>query len=622
MRNTFYQYLLLLILFSFSVVTPSVAYAQSLNGTATPEAEEEKPAPKSSVPDAQSTPRRVLIAFIDRMSRDDKKGAAELLDLSKLSPEAASAKGPELAYKLYATMQRVADLPITKISEGTEIGELLAEVPSKSDYEGRWTLDKLEKSEFKTGLSKKEAELIEIDRSEKGYWRFSSSTVGKIEEIFLATENKPKQNFSVSKENEPTKPFSVWYRELFPQLMHEPILGMPAYQWLSLLVVTLVCLIIKRLIQRVLTWMTDGFIHRYDPDFPGSTAAVWKPVGSLMLTAVLYYASKFIGLPLAIIGYLLILLKIVTIAAAVLATYRFADLIGQYLTRRAKRHESRYDELAVPLSTTTVKIFATIAGLLATTETFNPGLTTTVIGGLGIGGIAIALASQETLSNFIGSLAVIFDRPFVAGDWVIVDGIEGEVEEVGFRSTKIRTALSSQVSIPNSKLASTNIDNMGRRRYRRYLTKIGVEYDTTTERIEAFAEGIQELIRRQPHTRKDFFAAYFNDFGDSALELILVCYFEVPDWATELRERQRLLLDIVRLAEQLEIAFAFPTQTVHMRQEQAKRPRPTLEKPVDSGVESAAEIAGELLNYQDRPTKVNFPGPTHKIAAKSPPQGG
>ena len=244
-------------------------------------------------------------------------------------------------------------------------------------------------------------------------------------------------------------------------------------------------------------------------------------------------------LPVGVTNVLLTALMFVAIVAAVLAAFRVLDLVAGYFARRAKRSEHRFDDLVVPLAATTAKLAAVLIGVVAAVATQNDELPATLIGGLGIGGVAIALASQETLSNFIGSIMLLFDRPFEVGDWVRIDDLEGEVESLGFRSTKLRTGLNSQVTVPNSKLAAANVDNLGRRKYRRYLNKLGLEYGTSPDQIEAFCEGVRELIRRHPHTRKDFYAAYFNDFGPSSLDVLVVVYFQVPDWATELRERHR-----------------------------------------------------------------------------------
>ena len=135
---------------------------------------------------------------------------------------------------------------------------------------------------------------------------------------------------------------------------------------------------------------------------------------------------------------------------------------------------------------------------------------------------------------------------------------------MGFRSTRIRTFHNSVITLPNSKLTTASVDNMGRRKYRRFSAKLGVQYDTTPDQIEAFCEGIRELLRQHPYTRKDYFQVYLNEFSDSSLNIFLYCFFDCSDWSIELRERHRLIVDILRLAKELHVEFAFPTRTLHM----------------------------------------------------------
>jgi small-conductance mechanosensitive channel len=121
-----------------------------------------------------------------------------------------------------------------------------------------------------------------------------------------------------------------------------------------------------------------------------------------------------------------------------------------------------------------------------------------LLAGLGIGGIAFALAAKDTVENLFGSVTVLVDRPFQVGDWVVIGDQEGTVEEIGFRSMRLRTFYNSRITIPNSLLVKSAVDNLGARRYRRVKCMIGVQYDTPPDRIEAFCEGIRELIRRHP----------------------------------------------------------------------------------------------------------------------------
>ncbi len=584
-------------------------------GAATPCRGQSDAAEFAALPPEHASPREVLKSFLRRMVRDDKLAAAKLLDLSELNAEAVTSRGPDLAFQLFQTMQQLVELP-----PGYDWPLLASDgafdaVPNDPDYPRPWHLSDLPRYDVE------EAEEIVIAQGADGWWRFSASTVASIEKLFEAAEEQgPRSVFNV--ETTTTVPLSERVRRLFPDAMQGTVLGLPAYQWVCLLMLAVTGLVVQWVVRNLLTRVADALLHRAEPDFKSSTARVWGPLALLANAATWYWGARELALPLSVVGWLLVLLKLLTAVAAVRAAFAVIDLVALTVRGRAKETTHRFDDLVVPLAATTAKVLASFLGLLVVLAAFSEELPATLLGGLGIGGVALALASQDTLSNFFGSVMVLFDRPFERGDWVVVEGIEGEVEEVGFRSTRIRTGLNSQVTMPNNRLASASVDNMGRRQYRRYLTRIGVEYSTTPDQIEAFCEGIRELIRRQPHTRKDFYAAYFNDFGASALEVLLVVYFIVPDWATELRERHRLLADIVRLAERLEVGFAFPTQTVHMYQETHKLKPDAVENPEKLGDDLAAAIAGELPNYQDRPGKVKFGGYDSSQGVRSPERGG
>ncbi|MEN1680304.1 MAG: mechanosensitive ion channel family protein [Planctomycetota bacterium] len=578
-----------------TAAAPPVAVAQTNGETAPPAA--------PAVPSEQSSPRAVLMAFLERMSRDDKKAAFELLDMSGVPAEAVGAKSSELPYRLLQLMKRFAEVPSYDDADPDTWRAQFDGVPTETEGNRAWSLAEM------PGDTSEEAGQIKIAMLADGRWAFSADTVKAIEDLSVETQDQAPLTVATAATEEPSKPWSVWYGELFPLALQKEHFILPTYQWLSLIVIAIAGRLMEVVTRRGFTWLSDVVLHHYDPEFFESTATVWKPIGRLAAAATWYGGAYAIGFPLRFVGLLLIVLKVVTVVAAVLAAFAVIRLVAGYLTRRAKRTQQKFDDLMIPVAATTARILAVAIGIIVVTAAFSEELPATLIGGLGIGGVAIALASQETLSNFFGSVTVLFDRPFEVGDWVVVDGIEGEVESLGFRSTRIRTGLNSQITLPNNKLATAAIDNWGRRRYRRYLTRLGVEYHTTPEQVDAFCEGVRELIRRQPHTRKDFYAVYFNDFGASALEILMVVYFEAPDWPTELRERHRLLTDILRLAERLEVGFAFPTQTVHLHRGGETPTPPSMNDATLSGQVAAANIAGELLNYQDRPGRVKFTGP-------------
>lgn len=187
-----------------------------------------------------------------------------------------------------------------------------------------------------------------------------------------------------------------------------------------------------------------------------------------------------------------------------------------------------------------------------------------VLAGLGVGGLAVALAGQQTLANLLGSLIIMLEKPFTIGQWIKVDGIEGTVEDVGFRSTRIRTFYDSLVTIPSSQLVNSTIDNFDRRRRREVKTVLGLTYDTPPDKIDAFVAGVRELLSAHPDVRKDNIQVGFVDFGPNSLDVSLKFLLRAPNRLAELAERQRIMLGILRLAEAEGVRFAFPTQTLHV----------------------------------------------------------
>jgi MscS family membrane protein len=217
----------------------------------------------------------------------------------------------------------------------------------------------------------------------------------------------------------------------------------------------------------------------------------------------------------------------------------------------------------VPLVRKTLKSFIVIVGGLFILENLNIPILP-LLTGLSIGGLAFALAAQDTIKNFFGSLMIFIDKPFQFGDWITSGDIDGTVEEVGFRSTRIRTFRNSVVYVPNGNLADSTIDNHGLRKYRRFYTQIAMTYDTPAELIELFVEGLKKIVEVHPNTRKDNYNIYFNDMADSSLNVMFYIFFNVPNWGDELKARHEVLIEVVKLAEKLGVNFAFPTQTLHI----------------------------------------------------------
>jgi len=255
--------------------------------------------------------------------------------------------------------------------------------------------------------------------------------------------------------------------------------------------------------------------------------------------------------------------SLIAAVAMMLVAFRGIVILVDVLARRASETETMLDDSLVPLLRTSMRLFVMIVGILFVLQNLDVNVSS-LVAGLGLGGLAIALAAQDTVRNLLGGLTIFADKPFEVGDWVVAEGIEGTVETVGFRSTRVRTFYNSLVSVPNGKLMDAGIDNMGQRRWRRYKTTLGVGYHTTPDQMQAFVEGIRAIIQANPGMRQDYYIVEFHGFGATSLDVLVYCFIDARDWTEELRTRHVLNLDIMRLAESLQVDFAFPTQTVHI----------------------------------------------------------
>ncbi|MEM7020143.1 MAG: mechanosensitive ion channel family protein [Pseudomonadota bacterium] len=274
---------------------------------------------------------------------------------------------------------------------------------------------------------------------------------------------------------------------------------------------------------------------------------------------------NLLSLPANVLVVLLVAAKFLASFAGVWGAYRLVDVISAFFREMASKTESKVDDMLIPLFSRMAKIFITVVGIVFIANNLNVNVTS-LLAGLGIAGMAFALAAKDVVENLFGSITVLWDQPFVVGDWVVIGDIEGTVEQIGFRSTRVRTFYNSLISLPNSRLITAHVDNMGKRRYRRFSCRLGVAYDTPPERMESFCEGIREIVKIHPYTRKDYFHVYFNSYEANSLDIMVYVFFDVPDWAAELQERERLLLDILRLSKRIGVEFAYPTQTIYWKQ--------------------------------------------------------
>lgn len=503
---------------------------------------EETVAPAPILAAERSSPRATMSSFLDATARGQWTRASAALNLRRegLPEDVIAVRGREASTELKGVIDRVSYVDLESIPESVE---------GRSDYV--WQVVE--------GLP------IGLERVENGEWLFSRQTLRSLPELWALVKDRPVVDGVVEIELTP----AMWLRSQVPPALRERTLILEQWQWIAIAVLVFVGVVLERLLTFVLVRVMGGQLarrlsRRRVEDTLVRTAM--RPLGIAGMAGLWWAALLALGLPAQALAILLLAVKFIAIAAVVWSLYRMVDVGAAVLESYAAETETRYDDLLIPLLRSSAKIFIAVLGVVLLADNLDINITG-LLAGLGLGGIAFALAAQDTVKNFFGSITVLLDRPFQVGDWIVVGAVDGTVESVGFRSTRVRTFYDSVVTLPNANLISAHVDNYGARRYRRWKTTLGVAYDTPPGKLEVLCEGIRELVRRHPYTRKDYFHVYLNEFGPSSLDILVYVFWEAPDWATELRERHRLVVDILRLTHHLGVEIAFPTQTLYLKRD-------------------------------------------------------
>ena len=245
--------------------------------------------------------------------------------------------------------------------------------------------------------------------------------------------------------------------------------------------------------------------------------------------------------------------------------YRLVDVAEYYLSRYAEKTESTLDDMLVPLIRKTIRVVIVVIVGLYIAESVSGQPMSTIIAGLGLGGLAFALAAQDSIKNFFGSVMILLDKPFSVGDRISIDGFDGPVEEVGFRSTKIRTLTGHLVTVPNEKMVSSTVENIGQRPYIRRTMNLTITYDTPPDKVEKAVKIIEELLDDHEGMNPDFPPrVFFNDFNDWALNLLVIYWYHPPKYWDYCAFSQGFNLRLLRAFEEEGIEFAFPSQTLYL----------------------------------------------------------
>lgn len=330
-------------------------------------------------------------------------------------------------------------------------------------------------------------------------------------------------------------------------------------------------LVLRRLLVNVFFAGVRRITSRTRSDFDDQlVVAIEPPLSAFILVVGLYLASLVLSLEPAIDAFFLRTFQAATLTVVFWGFLRIIDTAADILSEIARMRNASIFPF-IPLIKRAARIFLIVIGIVVVIQNLGYSVGS-LLAGLGIGGLAIALAAQESLGNFFGSVSIAADRPFKIGDWIQVgDKIDGDVEDIGLRSTRVRTWAKSQLTIPNKVLANEIIENWSRMPKRRVKQVVGVTYETSPDDMEGLVEDIRRLLREDEGVHQDFILVNFTDFGASSLDILVYYFTSTTKWLEHMDIRQRINLKIMRAVSARGLSVAFPTRTVYFEGDVARR---------------------------------------------------
>ena len=499
----------------------------SLPGATSPPA----PAAAPKDPFGRSTPRGTVIGFLAAARKGDLEVASAYLNTS-LKGKAAE----DLAMKLSVVLDQRLPARLNALSDKPE-GSLRDAVHPDRDLVGT----------IAGSNGDVEVELERLDRGKNGpIWLFSRKTLESIPEIYDEID-------------------VVDVDAILPSfLVANKIAGIPLFEWLvaifGLPLIYFSTVFLNRLLSSLTGRIRRSVIRKTDLPDP---VILPRPVRLLCIAIAVRWLMVKVHLSLLARQFWSSISTVIAVAAVIWILSLISGRIEEYATRRLVRRKMAGASSVLRLARRVVNALLVFAGIIAILYKFgvNP---TAALAGLGVGGIAVALAAQKTLENVIGGASIIFDQVIRVGDTLKLGEFTGTVDEIGLRSTRIRTTDRTLVSIPNGQVATMSLETLSARDKFWFHHLIGLRYETTLTQMKSVLESIRELLLENSSVERDSVRARFLAFSANALDVELFAYLYARDWNHFLELQEGLLFSIIDKLEKSNVQIAFPSRTLYV----------------------------------------------------------
>ncbi len=485
-----------------------------------------------------ASPREALEGFLEAAGRGRFLEAAGYLDLSALPEKAQATEGPLLAKRLYLVSVRLNPFQPAQVSNDPAG---LPEVGLSEDRERVGTVE----------VRGRKVELLLADRYDPAVghrWVFAAETVAEIPALYR------QHGFGWIGDHLPPVFFAFSFG------------GLALWQWAFLLLLLSLGYWVSRHLGRLVARIARLLAARTGVTWDDALAeALDGPAGLWIWSGVLKAGGQFLGLPPGSGSLPQVLVKLLAIAATVWFCLRILDRFSRRWWELAQEKHSLVSAF-IPIFQRIGRILVVLFGLLAGLDAAGVPVTT-ALAGLGIGGVAVAFAAQKTLENIFAAVAIAADRPFALGDTVRIGSLLGTVEDLGLRSTRIRTPERTLVTIPNSTVVGGEVVNLSARDRMLYNPTLGLVYATPPQTLRRILQRIRELLASHPRVVPEGARCRFRGFGESALLVEVFCHLDTRDWAEYLELAEELNFALAEIVAREGSSFAFPTQTVYLARE-------------------------------------------------------
>jgi MscS family membrane protein len=484
--------------------------------------------------ESRAAPRQAVLSYLEACRTGDYAEAADYLNLSALAPAERQAAGARLARRLKVVLDQELWVDLEALSEEPE-GDADDGLPTGIDRVGT----------IETPAGPVEI-LIERVGAPPGEWKFSRATVAQVPAMY--------EEFGYG-------PLRAWLPAPFFTIR---FLELELWQWVGLLLLVVgawalgtgtslaVISVVRRVARRTKTELDDHLVR-----------AASSPLVTI-LAVILFYAGSFLlGLSVPAQRFLGGLSKGLLVVGFTWLALRTVDVIAAGFEERAVARADTAAHTVIQMGGRIAKVFLLIIAVLSALQ--NVGFNITgLVAGLGVGGIAVALAAQKTFENFFGGMSLLVDRPVQVGNFCRFGDKIGTVEEIGLRSTRVRTLDRTLVTVPNSEFSSIQLENFAVRDRIRFYTTLGLRYETTADQLRFTLVKLRELLLAHPKVDLDPARVRFVGYGAYSLDLEIFAYVGTPDWNEFLAIREDLLLRIMDVVEESGSGFAFPSQTLYV----------------------------------------------------------